>query len=142
MFTYIGLEAIVARAREGLKAGVALSADELRDDVEDAAPEEGGALKGTVRVEGGRSSAGAASASASKRVVAGGGAAFYAVMVHEGTGPHGIEPRDDGALQVGGAVVEHVDHPGATANKFVERPLIAHRPRHLATVARACRRAL
>jgi HK97 gp10 family phage protein len=59
----------------------------------------------------------------SKRMEKKGLTAYYAHMVTGGTRPHQIQPHKTKALLIGGKYAASAQHPGTSANPFMERAL-------------------
>lgn len=98
-----------------------------------ATPVRTGTLRASIHTDGAK----VAGYTVTAKVATGGEASAYAELVHEGTGPHIILPRQAKALAFNGIVVKSVHHPGTPAFKYIERPLIANRPVYLALIERA-----
>lgn len=135
--SYIGMEALVARAMGALTEGVGLAAEDLVGRAQSATPVKTGTLKGSIHVDGPRSSG----MSVEAKVATGGEASDYAIMVHEGTGPHEIRPVNAKALHFNGTFAKVVHHPGTPAFKYIERPLLTMAPVYREFISRAARSA-
>lgn len=137
--TYIGLAALQARAMAALAQGVTLAAEDLEGRAKGATPVKTGTLEGSIHTDGPNTAGFAVTA----KVSTGGESSGYAIMVHEGTGPHVIRPAGKKALSWPGAAhpVKSVSHPGTPAFKYLERPLLQMAPVYREFIARAARAA-
>lgn len=135
-FKYIGLPALEAKAVAAVTTAVNQSANHLVAAAEPYTPIDEGTLLGDIHTDGARVSGFTVTA----RVGTGGASSDYAIVQHEGAGPHVIRPRNGKALAFNGIVVKSVNHPGNPATKFLERPLLENRSKYVALMAAAARR--
>ena len=119
--------------RSALRAGGVV----YRNKVMEGVPVHLGELKKTVRVATG-SKGGVVTAS----VKVGSKKAWYGPLVEFGTRPHKIKPKNARALEIGGAVVREVDHPGATPHPFMRPAADASHAAAVAAVAAKIRQRL
>lgn len=129
--TYKGVAPMIAAMQAAMATGVVQSAESFVGKAMAATPVETGTLRASIHVEDVNVGANEVTA----KVSTGGESSEYALFVHEGTGPHKITGNP--FLAFNGIVVRSVNHPGTTAYKFMERPLIEHRPVHAAIIAAA-----
>lgn len=134
--SYIGLAALEARAIAALTEGVGKAAHDLEGRAKAETPVDTGTLRGSIHVDG--PTGGGMSVEA--KVQTGGEASEYAILVHEGTGPHKITAHGK-ALAFNGVVVKSVNHPGTPAFKYLERPLVQMAGVYEAFIAAAARSA-
>lgn len=122
--SYIGLAALTALAMDAVEEAVTQSAEDLVGAQMGAAPVKTGTLRGSIHIE----SIERGGDSVTAMTSTGGEADAYAIFVHEGTGPHVIEPKVASALSWPGAAhpVKVVHHPGTRADPFMSNPLIAN----------------
>jgi hypothetical protein len=122
--TYIGLPALIARAREALEEAVAQSAEDLVAAQMAAAPVDTGTLRASIHID----SIEAGGDSVTATTATGGESSAYAIFVHEGTGPHEITPKAAQALAWPGGAhpVKVVHHPGTHPDHFMSDPLLAN----------------
>lgn len=120
--SYIGYEALKARAMEALRIAVTQGAEHLAGEQQQAAPVDTGTLRASIHVA--EIQAGGLSVTA--RTATSGESGDYAVHVHEGTLPHWIQATTAQALWWPGArhPVPAVVHPGTKPVKYMERPLL------------------
>lgn len=97
--------------RSGLRAGAKVFLDEVKQNI----PVKQGFLRASARITTRKTKEGQVSAS----VKVGNRLAFYANMVEFGTRPHQILARPGGALNVNGAEVKSVQHPGIAPHPFM-----------------------
>lgn len=109
---YIGLAALLARGQAATVQAVAESANHLLGEVVEHTPLEEGTLRGSEHVIGPEVRGNVVEA----KVATGGEASDYAIVQHE----H-----------------EEFAHPLAGEAKYMEGPLIEHRPLHLEAMRRA-----
>lgn len=100
--------------RGALRAGAAV----IRDEVQQRAPIDSGALRKSVRISS-RSNKGRVSAS----VKVGNQEAWYAHLVEFGTRPHVIKAKPGRAMRFGGVTTAQVNHPGIAPRPFI-RPAV------------------
>lgn len=124
--TYIGLPAILARARAANHAVVTAGAAELQKRSAAAAPVDEGTLGAGIHV----ASITDTTTGTAAVVATGGESSDYAIPQHDGAGPHVIEAKNGKALNWPGAAhpVRRVNHPGNPPTKFMEEPLLAFTP--------------
>lgn len=96
--------------RAALRAGAVV----YRNKVKEGVPVHLGDLKKSTRVSV-KAKGGVVTAS----VKVGSFKAWYGHLVEFGTLPHKIKAKNARALEIGGAVVREVDHPGAAAKPFM-----------------------
>lgn len=97
--------------RSGLRAGAKVFLDEVKQNI----PVRQGFLRASARITTKNNKDGSASAS----VKVGNHLAFYANMVEFGTRPHVILARPGGSMNVNGAEVKSVQHPGIAPRPFM-----------------------
>lgn len=131
---YVGLPVLEARAIAALTEGVGKAAHDLEGRAKGATPVDTGTLRASIHVDGPH----AGGASVEAKVQTGGEASEYAVLVHEGTGPHKITAHG-GGLAFNGIVRKSVNHPGTPAFKYLEKPLIEMAGVYQAFIAAAAR---
>lgn len=129
--TYKGVAPLIAAGQAAMRTAVVQSAEQLAGKCQAAAPVDTGTLRGSIHVTDVQVSAMEVKA----KVATGGEASEYAVMVHEGTGPHVIHGHP--YLAFNGIVRRSVNHPGTPAVKYIEGPLIGHAALHKAVCAAA-----
>lgn len=122
--TYIGYEALHARAAAALARWITQAAEDLVAHQMAAAPVATGTLRASIHVDSITEGGDSVEATTST----GGEANRYAIFVHEGTGPHIIEPKNAQALSWPGGdhPVKVVHHPGTHANHYMSDPLLAN----------------
>lgn len=119
--------------RSAARAGAVV----YRDRVKELVPVHLGELKKSIRITT-KSQKGIVSAS----LKAGNKKAWYAKLVEFGTRPHTIKPKDAKALEIGGVVVEQVEHPGAQQRPFMRPGADASHAAALAAVVSKLRERL
>ncbi|PIG29403.1 HK97 gp10 family phage protein [Janthinobacterium sp. 35] len=119
--------------RSAIRAGVVV----YRDKVKELVPVHMGELKKSIRIST-KLKGGVVTAS----LKVGSRKAWYAKLVEFGTRPHKITPKDARALEIGGAVVESVDHPGAQAHPYMRPAADAGHTAALAAVVDQLRKRL
>lgn len=129
---YVGLPVLEARAIAALTEGVGKAAHDLEGRAKGATPVDTGTLRASIHTDGPH----AGGMSVTARVQTGGEASSYAILVHEGTGPHKITAHGK-ALAFDGHFAKSVNHPGTPAFKYLEKPLIEMTPAYLAYLQRA-----
>jgi hypothetical protein len=134
-FAYVGFGVLQAKALAAVHTAVGLSAEHLVGAAQADAPVDEGTLRASITTDGAEMSGMGATA----KVYTSGESSEYAIFVHEGTGPHEIRPRHGKALAWpgGGHPVKVVHHPGTSATKFLERPLLANSPFYREAMRRA-----
>jgi hypothetical protein len=133
--TYIGLPAIIARARVAIERAVTLSAEDLVAQQMIAAPVKTGTLRASIHID----SIVSGGDSVTATTATGGESSKYAIFVHEGTGPHEIYPKAAQALFWPGAAhpVKVVHHPGTHPDHYMSDPLLANMGVYIEAMARA-----
>lgn len=126
-FSYVGLAALEAKARTALEVAVTEAANDLVRRAQATVTVRTGTLRASIQTSGAVSAGDGATA----RVFTGAESSAYAVFVHEGTGPHRIEPVNGKALAFNGIVVKYVNHPGTRAQRYLSRPLTAMTPAYV-----------
>jgi HK97 gp10 family phage protein len=119
--------------RSAIRAGGVV----YRDKVKELVPVHMGELKKSIRIST-KLKGGVVTAS----LKVGSRKAWYAKLVEFGTRPHKITPKDARALEIGGAVVESVDHPGAQAHPYMRPAADAGHTAALAAVVDQLRKRL
>jgi hypothetical protein len=133
--SYIGYEALHAKAIAALEEAVTQSAEDLVGAQMAAAPVHSGTLRAGIHID----SIDVGSDSVTAVTATGGESSGYAIFVHEGTSPHDIYPSSAQALFWPGAAhpVKVVHHPGTHPDPFMSDPLLANVPVYEAAMARA-----
>lgn len=131
---YVGLPVLEARAIAALTEGVGKAAHDLEGRAKGATPVDTGTLRASIHTDGPH----AGGMSVTARVQTGGEASSYAILVHEGTGPHKITAHGK-ALAFDGHFAKSVHHPGTPAFKFLEGPLVQMAGVYEAFIAAAAR---
>lgn len=130
---YVGLAALQAKAMAAVEVAVTEAAHDLVRRSQAATPVKTGTLQASIHVAG--VTAGGSSVTA--KIATGAEANLYAVMVHEGTGPHVIKARNARALSFNGITVKSVHHPGTRAYRYMTRPLLQMAPTYKSFIATA-----
>lgn len=122
--TYIGLAAILAPGRQAVERATIQSGEHLVGAQMAAAPVKTGTLRASIHID----SVEAGGDSCTVITSTGGESSAYAIFVHEGTGPHVIEPKAAKALSWPGAdhPVKVVHHPGTRPDPYMTNPLLAN----------------
>lgn len=119
--------------RSAVRAGLVV----YRKAVKERVPVQLGELKKSVRV-----SMKVKDGVLTGSLKAGNRKAWYAQLVEFGTRPHKIQPKDAKALEIGGAVVEEVEHPGAAPHPYMRPGADASHAAALAAVVSKLRERL
>jgi len=123
--------------RNIMRAAMRAGANEIKKGAQGAAPVDDGDLRASIRVTT-RSKGGTVYAS----VKAGGKKAPHWHWVEFGTAPHKIKAKPGHALDVNGAAVREVDHPGARAHPFFRPTFDGRAAAAIAAVAAKIRQRL